>query len=69
MVRQLVWAGHGMGGSTEDPRTWESSRLRAILRHTDNWAQTSKKFDPARELRQLCYGILLERRNRGKKAR
>ena len=46
-----VWAGHGMGGSTEDPRTWESSRLRRILR--------SPK---AGRLRPLIYGILANRR-------
>lgn len=37
--------------TTEDPRTWRSSRLRFILKRTRD-----------RRMRMLCYGILVNRR-------
>jgi hypothetical protein len=55
-MEKQVWSGHGLDKSTEDPRTWESSRLRRLLKRKG----LRNVF-----IRKIAYGILVNRRTHG----
>lgn len=64
------WSGHGLACSTEDPRTWQSSLLRRILHFERGRQRSMSRRERARDRaskisRQLCYGILVNRRRYG----